>query len=222
MNVLKDIRQAFEQRGYREMPDVDTMKRGSIWYRHESSTFDIEHVIYLSYKPNAKAYSVHVGVFNPAVRERIIAALPWMSSFVEPIYLADSFFVGRPCWHMFDAGRALNWKSIYVIPDPQDRASWGQLFESLFADFIELNFFNIRDSGGILELLFRNYAPYEWSLTNSIFRTSEIISLGRVCKIDRSILFDRFNNLEMAVSRNIYGGRSYEEVLTELFERFYQ
>ena len=221
MNVLKDVRQAFERRGYQKMSEVESIGKGDIWYRHVSSTTSVVHVAYLSYKPSSKSYSVHIGAFNPAARDSVIGAMPSLSSFIAPIWLDDKFFLRRPCWHMFDAGRALGWDSIYVIPNPNDREGWSVLFESLFENFIEPIFFEIHNALGVQTLLLRDDPPFEWKYTSSIVRAAEVISLGRESGIDRSTLLERLDPCRSVISRNIYGEKRYEDMVEVLFDQLY-
>lgn len=179
MSDLKDIRMAFEEYGYEQLKDVVVASRGDIWYRHSSSTEQIEHFAYLNYKPKAKAYSVDVGVQSPRAHQSVAKKLPSISHLIDPGYLAVPFLIDRPCWHMFDAGRFLKWKSIYVIPDPKQRGSWPDLFESLVRDFIEPIFFSINDPAGVRDLLLRNDAPFEWFAKNPVLRMAEIITTSR-------------------------------------------
>lgn len=221
MNILSDIRAAFESRGYERLADAVVASRGDIWYRHESSTAAVEHILYLSYKPSAKAYSVHVGVFNPDVRRAIEGHLVELSRFMEPSYLESPILMKRPCWQMFDAGRALKWDSVFIIPSPRDQNSWTRLFESLFSDFVEPFFFSISDANGIMELLLRNDPPFEWFLTSPVLRIAEIAALGKIPKADQEVLRKKIDAFSDAISRRIPGA-NYNEAVNVIFEHLYR
>lgn len=220
MNYLAEIRCALESRGYRPLLNEVVASRGDLWYRHVASTAAVEHILYLSYKPAAKAYSVEVGVFNVGARDAVAQKLPALSRFIEPGYLASPILMERPCWHMFDAGRALAWESVFIIPTPRKREHWPQLFQSLFSDFIEQFFFSIRDGSGILELLLRNDPPFEWFMTNPVLRIAEIAALGKIEGIEPAVLISRLDALHEVISRRIPSG-DCRTAIAAIFDQLY-
>jgi hypothetical protein len=220
MDYLADIRGAFESKGYKPLPNVVVASRGDVWYRHAASTAMVEHILYLSHKPAAKAYSVHVGVFNLDTRVAVAQKLPVLSRFIEPSYLASPFLMERPCWHIFDAGRALKWESVFIIPSPKEPESWPHLFVSLFTDFIERFFFSIRDCNGILELLLRNDPPFEWFLTNPVLRIAEIAALGKIAGVEPSALIGRVDVLSEIISRRL-PDVNYRDTINKVFDQLY-
>jgi hypothetical protein len=220
MTYLSEIRNALEVKGYRPIPNKVTSSRGELWYRHIVSTAAVEHLLYLDYKPAAKAYSVHVGALNLGARIAVAQKLPVLGRFVEPDYLASPILMQRPCWHMFDAGRALNWESVYIIPTPRKEERWPQLFDSLFVDFIDRVFLPIRDCRGIIELLLRNDCPFEWFMSSPALRIAEIAALGKIEGIEPTVLIGRLNLLSEVISRRIPGGDS-RDAINAIFEEMY-
>jgi hypothetical protein len=192
-----------------------------MWYRHAPSTSTVEHIIYLCHKPSAKAYSIHVGAFNLDARVAVEQKLPLLSRFIEPNYLASPFLMERPCWQLFDAGRALKWESVFVIPPPKNPVSWPRLFESLFADFIERFFFPIRDCKDMQELLLRNDCPFEWFMTNPVLRIAEIAALGKIAGVDPAILVGRVDAFSEIISRRLPAGVNYRDTVNVVFDQMY-
>lgn len=175
----------------------------------------------LDYKPSAKAYSVHAGVFCREARSLVQEILPLIIESIAPIYSKLPLFFSRPCWHMFDAGRALNWDSVYVIPNPHQRNLWPFLFKDLFENFLDPVILKIKDPVEIIELLTRNDAPFEWQLGVPLLRASEIIALGKVCGVDRDELRDRIKGLREIIEASIVGPKSYEDVMEVIFNSFF-
>jgi hypothetical protein len=220
MDYLADIRSAFESNGYRPISNVLVASRGDVWYRHTASTATVEHILYLSHKPAAKAYSVHIGACNLDARAAVAQKLPTLNRFIEPSYLASPLLMERPCWHIFDAGRALKWDSVFIIPSPKQPASWPHLFKSLFADFIERYFFSIRDCNGILELLLRNDPPFEWFLTNPVLRIAEIAALGKIARAEPTTLISRIDVLSEIIERRL-PDVNYRDTINTVFDQLY-
>lgn len=220
-NYPADIRRAFEMRGYQEIANAIVASAGDVWYRHKASTAQVEHVAYLSYKPTAKAYSVHVGASNADARKAVEEALPRLSQFIEPGYLASPFFMKRPSWQIFDAGRALKWESVFIIPNPRDRDSWPALFDSLFSNFLMPNFFSIHDARGIHELLLRNDAPFEWFMTNPVLRIAEIAALGKIARVDRQELINAIDDYSEMIVRRLHGSTRPSDVINYIFNLLY-
>ncbi len=220
MDYLTDIRCAFESKGYEPLPNVAIASRGDAWYRYTGSTALVEHILYLSHKPAANAYSVHVGAVNLDARMAVAQKLPVLCRFIEPGYLASPFLMERPCWHLFDAGRALKWESVYIIPPPKQPESWPNLFASLFSDFIERLFFSIYNCNGILELLLRNDPPFEWFLTNPVLRIAEIAALGKIAGVAPTTLIGRVDPLREVISRRLPDG-NYRATIDTVFDQLY-
>jgi hypothetical protein len=220
MDYLSKIREALETKGYVPFPGAAIAARGDIWFRHESSTPTVNHVLYLSYKPAARAYGVHVGVFDINARAEVEDRLPGLSGFIEPNYLSSPILMNRPCWHIFDAGRALKWGSLFIIPIPRDPGSWQNLLDSLFSDFLAPVFFSIRDAAGILGLLMRNDPPFEWFLTNPVLRIAEIAALGKVAGVDPKVLRAEVDAYAEISARRIPDGQ-YSQVVSLIFEQFF-
>jgi hypothetical protein len=220
MSDLEDIAMAFESYGYERQNGLIVASRGDMWYRHKSSTETIEHFAYLSYKPRVKAFDVTIGVVNSKAHQSVKAALPIVGRLIDPGYLATPFLIERPCWHMFNAGRGLNWDSVYVMPNPKDRSGWPILFESLCQDFIEPFFLSIDDLAGIQNLLFRNDPPFEWFGSNPVLRFGEIIALAKEQGWNRKYLADRLRELRSIVTGDEYSGtadRLIDELIIFLF-----
>jgi hypothetical protein len=219
MDYLASIRNAFEAKGYERFEFVAPIP-GDIWFKHVLSNSVVEHVLCLSYKPTAKAYSVHVGAFNADARNAVVQKLPQLERFIEPDYLASPFLMERPCWQIFDAGRALRWESIFVIPSPRNPDSWPHQFNLLFTDFIEKFFFCIRDCKGIIELLLRNDAPFEWFMSNPVLRISEIAALGKIAGEEPDFLMGRINVFKEIILRRLPLG-NYKDTIDGIFQELY-
>ena len=80
VNHVKEIRAAFQAKGYETATDARIFSPEEIWFRHKSSTGSLVKVVNLDCKPYSKAYSVHVGVFNvltldPAIEQVMLQSL---------------------------------------------------------------------------------------------------------------------------------------------------
>jgi hypothetical protein len=218
MSEILAIRNKFLKNGFVRLP-ASTMGvgRGEIWFRHVSSSSEVAYVLSLDYKPSAKAYSVYAGVFCLEARSLVEELLPLVFESIAPIYSKLPLFFSRPCWHMFDAGRALNWDSVYVMPNPHQRSLWPNLFKDLFENFLNPVIFKIEDPLEIIDLLMHNDPPFEWQFGVPLLRASEIIALGRVCGVDRDELGDRINGLRGIIEPSIFGPNSYEDIIEMIF-----
>lgn len=221
MHYLSKIQEALEVKGYVPIPGGVIAARGDIWFRHESSTRSLNHMLYLSYKPAARAYGVHVGIFDIDVRAQVVDRLAIFSRFMEPNYLSSPILMSRPCWHLFDAGRALKWGSLFILPIPRDPESWRILLDVLFTDFLAPVFFSIRDAAGIMGLLMRNDKPFEWFLTNPVLRIAEIAALGKCAGADPEVLRAGIDAYAEISARRIPGGQ-YNQAVSLIFEQFFQ
>lgn len=211
MTTTKEVLSALLSKGYQKIPLPALASSGEVWLRHESSTEDVEHFMRLEYKPASKAYSVHVGVVNPEGRNLVRNALPEIIAFMRPpLALMDKFFI-RECWHLFDAGRALKWKSVFVVPDPKDRDGWSELIDQLFVNFLQPNFFTIVDAKGVCELLLRKEAPFEWFSTPSVMRAAEIIALGFVSGFEKNEIRMQASKCRENVERDLAAGKTFDE-----------
>lgn len=216
------IRNAFLKKGFVRLPaSTIGTSRGEIWYRHVASTNQVAYMISLDFKPSAKAYSVHAGVFCQEARSSVEKILPLVLESIAPIYSKLPLFFSRPCWHMFDAGRALNWESVYLIPNPHQRNLWPMLFEDLFENFLEPVLFKIKNPHEIIDLLCRNNPPFEWKFGVPLLRASEIVALGRVVGVDRGELRDRINGFREIIEPSIFGARTYEDVIEIIFHSIF-
>lgn len=184
VNYLKDIRSAFESRGYGTAEDAKIFSPGDIWYKHQSSTESLVHVVNLNFKPSSRSYSVHVGVFNPFVKNIVFSEWAQLKNMINPLRF-NEVYLYYYCWHKFDAGRALQWDLLYLLPDPFDRESWRARFDSLFLDFIDKYFYVIKDDVGIFRLLLGVHAPFEWQVSNPILRAAEVVVLGKNAGIEK-------------------------------------
>jgi hypothetical protein len=220
VSALKNFRIALEDHGYLPM-DLPAMSgSGDIWYRNKRSSDDAIHVMELGYKPLSKAYSVHVGVYNARAREMIERAMPLLKPFIKPPLVCFDIFFDRKCWQLFDAGRALKWKSTYMIPDPKNRGGWPELVDDLFLNFLNPIFFPINDAMGIRNLLSRQDAPFEWFATPAVLRAAEIIALGIVGNIDEDEIRSHISFFRDDLRDDLPVGKSFDELVDKLLRNF--
>ena len=202
------------------MADVVSIGTGDLWYRKNTIDGAIEHILYLSYKPKAQAYSVNVGVISPYIRTVLFGKKELLLECMAPIYAADVNYFNKPCWQVFNAGRALDWPSVYVLPDPLNQDGWGQQVDELFLKFIEPNFGAVNDICGIKKILLRDSPPFEWSITNVILRAAEIVAIGAAAKIDMAVLEAELIYFKEYISK-AQQKFSYEDIIERLFDIFY-
>jgi len=207
-------------RGYAPISGAPVAASGDVWLRHKSSTTGVNHVLYLSYKPNARAYGIHAGVFDPFVHAEIRSRLDLFAPYIEQNYLTSPFLINRPCWNLFDAGRALKWGTLYVIPTPRDPLTWTTQLDSLFSDFLEPTILSISDATGIMELLLRNSPPFEWFLTNPVFRIAEIAGLAKIAGANANLLRSRIDAFAETSARRIPAGQ-YSRAVDLIFEQLF-
>lgn len=218
---LREIRTAVEALGYCHIQDAPTVKKQDLWYKRSTSKNQVDSYLFLAYKPKAQAYSVHAGVASRDARLKVFAALDSIKEFADPIYFADSSYMERPCWHMFDAGRALDWSSVYVIPDPFDRSNWRNRFDDLINGFLAMHINGINNESKIIDLLLKNVAPFEWSLSNPVLRISEIVSMARASGVSIEELMLKASLLQHDISRSLFGPKSYANVMRSIVEVLY-
>jgi len=218
---LREIRGAVEALGFLPVQIAATVKKQNLWYKHSELRDSIDKYLFLAHKPKAQAYSIHVGVVGRNAHARVIAALDGIKEFVAPIYLADSFYIERPCWHMFDAGRALNWNSVYVIPNPYNPSNWRERFDELVNKFLTKEILEISSERKIIDLLLRNDAPFEWSLTNSVLRVAEVVAMAKVSELSVGELMSKLSLLQKDITRGLYGSKSYAKAMDAIVELLY-
>lgn len=216
---LSSIRGRLESRGYSPMQGVVESAKDH-WYRHDLSTARINHVLYLSHKPMADAYSIRVGVYDSIVKTTVESKIQALAEFIEPTLLKWPAFINSPCWHMFDAGRALQWGTLLITPLPRDPESWPEQIDALFDDFLMPIFFPIQDARGIMELLLRNDRPFEWFASSPVLRISEIVSLGKLAQISPILLRDRIQPFAAVCNKRIPGGK-FDEAVDAIFKELY-
>ncbi|WP_136220086.1 hypothetical protein [Massilia sp. Mn16-1_5] len=177
MNVASGICEILKTKGYEPMASVLKGKK-DLWFRRIGENSDIEHFLSLEYKPTAKAYAVHVGVESICAKNFLKENLPVIRPFLSSSLQESSFLLHSPCWTLFDAGRALRWPAVYVIPNPKEPESWPLMMEEFFDKFLEPLFLPISNASDIRTLLFRTEPPFEWIVSPAVLRAAEVIALS--------------------------------------------
>lgn len=220
VNYLKEVRRAFESKGYEVANDAKIFSPGELWYKHKSCTESLVHVVRLELKPSSKSYSVHVGVFNPIVKNIVFSRWDRLKGLISPLRF-NEVFLYYYCWNRFDPGRALEWDFSRLLPDPLNRESWQLRFDSLFCNFIDKFFFPINDDLGIFRLLLRVDVPFEWPVSNPVLRAAEIVVLGKNAGLDREEVRESLIGIPISAAVDLPEFSNWNDKIKSLLEIYY-
>lgn len=216
-STLQLIRNALEARGFSEIKTPPAPVTRDRWYRRALLADQMTCVLRLSYKPAAQAYSVYAGVVHAGVRTAIVDATPVMMALLPTMYFTPFPYVPDACWTMFNAGRALRWESVYIMPAAQKGSAWPAPIEQLMGEFLEPVIFSIKDETDLMQLLLRNDAPFGWMATNPVLRAAEIIALGSIADAERTDLETALSPFQYMITQACAEGNDYGRVSAELF-----
>lgn len=174
--LLEAIRERFTSLGYEPFQSSLMFDRRDVWLRRLNDTgrSNFATTIYLQYKPSFKAYSVSFGVVEDDLMQqfRQLLSLPtirellnnWQSS--RPLV--------SPCWNLFDAGRALDWRYL-SIPDHDAPAGWEIEFERLRDTLLDGLAHKVIDDLSYARFLLQTDKPFEWWTSDPVLRAGEIV-----------------------------------------------
>lgn len=207
---------AFEALGYQRTRKYEVFGKGDRWYVFNGNTPTVTHVAYLIYKPSLHAYAPQFGVFSAASQERAVAALPWIYPYLHPTFSNGMWSLEhRPCWTLFDAARQLGWERM-CVPDPGSPNNWQIRLDEMVRDLLEPIFWRIEKPVEVMDLLLRKDKTFEWAVSYSVLRLTEIIALAKDLSCSESVLKDQLVAYEPSVVRDMYGSKDYTELLDKL------
>lgn len=212
MKALEGIHLSLVERGYEPISSMSGVKK-DFWYRRAGQEPDIENLLFLEYKPSVKAYSVHAGVVSISVRNLLKRELPLIRTFLGSALQENVALLNSPCWNLYDAGRALRWRSVYVVPDPKLREEWPILIEQLFRDFLEPIFLTVRDVEGVRAVLCRNDPPFEWMVSPAVLRAAEVIALSCVAGLGLEEILSNMARFEDEIARKLAKDKTVSEFI---------
>ncbi|MFN6170113.1 MAG: hypothetical protein ACK5YU_01480 [Burkholderiales bacterium] len=174
--ILNPIRESFLSLGYESFSSSLTFDRRDVWMRriNDPASGNFATTIYLEYKPNFKAYSVAFGV----VEDDLVRQLRQLLSLTKIQELLYGWKSARlhdsPCWNLFDAGRALNWRYL-CIPDPDAPADWQTEFQKLQETVLDGIAHKVVNAMAYSRFLLRSDAPFEWWTSCPVLRAGQIV-----------------------------------------------
>jgi hypothetical protein len=177
LGSLERTKAAIGSLGYNIMDNVPRLSRNDAWYTLDALGGAINHYIFLENRPASQKYNLYVGVYNIESRKLANEIASSSSGYLSPALLDKKFHLfSRPCWSLFNAGRALRWPGMGV-PDHSDEKSPERMINELYAAIIEPKFLSIDSPGRIVDFLLRDDFPFEWVGTNTLLRAIEVVGL---------------------------------------------
>jgi hypothetical protein len=173
--ILELIRAQFVALGYQSFPSCLTFDRRDVWLRRDNDpTHRFATIVYLQYKPSFRAYGVLFGVVEDNIRQQLkqVLSMPSVVAFLAKWQSARP--LEAPCWNLFNAGRALDWKYLSV-PDLDAPASWQTELRRLQELLLDGLTHNVVDELTYARFLLRSDAPFEWWTSDPVLRTAEIV-----------------------------------------------
>lgn len=173
--VLELIRAQFVSLGYQSFPSGLTFDRRDVWLRRDNDPGSrFATIIYLQYKPSFRAYSVSFGVVEDNIRQQLKQVLSMPSVVTLLAKWRSARPLEAPCWNLFDAGRALDWKYLSV-PDLDAPASWQTELRRLQELLLDGLTHKVVDELTYARFLLRSDAPFEWWTSDPVLRAAEIV-----------------------------------------------
>lgn len=176
LKILDSIRERCASLGYQPFRSPLTYDRRDVWMRrtNEPGQSNFATIIYLQYKPSFKAYSVAFGVVEDDLMQqfRQLLELPTIRELLGNWQCARP--MESPCWNLFDAGRALDWRYL-SIPDIDDPAAWEVELERLREALLAGIAHKVVDDMAFARFLLRTDKPFEWWTSDPILRSGEIV-----------------------------------------------
>lgn len=176
LKALDSLRERFISLGYQPFPSSLTFDRRDVWMRriNDPGGSQFATTIYLQYKPSFKAYSVSFGV----VEDDIVQQLKQLLSLTSVQALLANWKTARqldsPCWNLFDAGRALDWKYL-SIPDIDAQDGWELEFQRLRETLLDGLAHRVSDDLAYARFLLRSDKPFEWWTSDPVLRAGEVV-----------------------------------------------
>lgn len=173
--ILNAIPERLASLGYLSFQSPLIYDRRDVWMRrtNEPSRSQFATTIYLQYKPRSKAYSVAFGVVENDLMQQLkqLLALPTLRELLNNWQCARP--IESPCWNLFDAGRALDWRYL-CIPDINDPSDWEAEFEKLKETLLVRVAHEVVDNLTYARFLLRSDKPFEWWTSDPVLRAGEV------------------------------------------------
>jgi len=172
--TLTIIRDRFLALGYQSIRTKWVSDRRDTWLRSTADSAKPAVIISLDYKPTWRAYGVALGVVQDDIIARVRSLLD--EPRIKPLLTSwrSARAIDAPCWNLFDAGRALDWKYL-MLPDPDNELSLERELERVRVDLLESVFEKVTDDLTYAQLLLRSEKPFEWWITDPVLRAGEVI-----------------------------------------------
>lgn len=175
LKLLDSVRERFTSLGYEPFQSSLVFDRRDTWLRRLNGR-GRDHfatVIYLQYKPSFKAYSVSFGVVEDDLMQQLrhLLSLPTIRELLNNWQSERP--LASPCWNLFDAGRALDWRYL-SIPDHDDPAGWEGEFQRLRDGLLDGLAHKVVDDLSYARFLLRTDKPFEWWASDPVLRAGEI------------------------------------------------
>jgi hypothetical protein len=119
----------------------------------------------------------------------------------------------RPCWVVFDLGRALNWR-LFAIPDPFKPEKGESQFVDLVA-LLEARIWNIDGPSALYRALLEDVPPFEWAGTSSLLRAAQIVAIGKFLGIPDQPTRNSLLQHKFQIATQIHGDAPVEKVVDE-------
>jgi hypothetical protein len=176
LRILDSICARFASLGYQPVRSLLTYDRRDVWMRqtNDAGRSSFATMIYLQYKPSFKAYSIAFGVVDDDLMQQLRQLLELQAFRALLSNWQRARPIESPCWNLFDAGRALDWRYL-SIPDLDAPEGWEVEFVRLHETLLDGVASKVVDNLTFARFLLKSDKPFEWWTSDSVLRAGEII-----------------------------------------------
>ena len=124
--------------------------------------------------PSFRAYGVSFGVIEDDIRQQLrqVLSMPSVRALLAKWQSARP--LEMPCWNLFNAGRALDWKYL-SIPDFDTPAGWEAEFQRLQETLLDRFAHKVIDDLTYARFLLQSDKPFEWRMSDPVLRGGEVV-----------------------------------------------
>lgn len=203
-----NVTDALHSRGYQRVPSEPAST--ILWYRSPHSSSEVSQYLALEHKPRANTYAVFFGVSCNSARTCMRSVSQNLRS-IPAVWPSDN----KPCWTLFNAGRALNWGYL-SIPDPTNRTNGATQFSELCEKILNPIVEQTVICQSVLDVLLATEFPYEWSISNPMPRAAEVIAISRIVGKNLNETRNTLLAYKSKLYRTLQTGPAWDEALSRL------
>ena len=173
---ISEFFESFKKYGYKEAGErIYGFGEDALFVRQSPINPDISHFVRFDFASRTRGYSVKAGVCSASAIEQLRLCWRVIRDYVHQNLGSEQWAIPNgPCWTFFEVGRWMKW-NLLLIPDPIDKSiSWNLQLEEMIERFMAPFMWSIHSGEQVISVLEKNSSPFEWVVTNSILRLSEI------------------------------------------------